>query len=120
AFTAALAAACFVKAFGISFLALPRSEQAANAIETALSMRIGMGILAAGCIALGLGATWFLPIFDPITQQAMGERLSPILAANGGFVLTAGTARGGTVSTAGIAAMLVMLSTLPALLWFAW
>ena len=50
----------------------------------------------------------------------MGERLSPILAANGGFVLTAGTARGGTVSTAGIAAMLVLLSALPALLWFAW
>jgi NADH:ubiquinone oxidoreductase subunit 5 (subunit L)/multisubunit Na+/H+ antiporter MnhA subunit len=31
ALTAALAAACFVKAFGISFLALPRSENAAQA-----------------------------------------------------------------------------------------
>src|SRR3954454_14339333 len=33
ALTAALAAACFVKAFGIPFLALPRSEASANARE---------------------------------------------------------------------------------------
>src|SRR5205807_3692764 len=33
ALTAALAATCFVKAFGIPFLALPRSKAAANALE---------------------------------------------------------------------------------------
>jgi hydrogenase-4 component B len=120
ALTAALAAACFVKAFGISFLALPRSENAARANEVTRSMLIGMGILAAGCVALGLGATWFLPIFDPITEQAMGVRVSAALIAGHGFVLTAGTAHAGTVSTLGIAAMLVALSALPALFWLAW
>jgi len=120
ALTAALAAACFVKAFGISFLALPRSEKAAEARETALSMRIGMGILAAGCVALGLGATWFLPIFDPITEQTMGGRFSAMLIAGNGFVLSAGTPRGGTVSTAEIAAMLVLLTALPGLFWLVW
>jgi len=120
ALTAALAAACFVKAFGISFLALPRSEHAARAHEATLSMRIGMGVLAAGCVALGLGATWFLPIFDPITQQTMGARFSSALIAGNGFVLSSGTARGGTISTAGIAAMLVLLSALPALFRLAW
>ena len=35
ALTTALAAACFVKAFGISFLALPRSRAAADAHEVA-------------------------------------------------------------------------------------
>jgi hydrogenase-4 component B len=119
ALTAALAAACFVKAFGISFLALPRSEKAAHAREVALSMRIGMGILAAGCIALGLGAAWFLPVFDSITQQAMGVRVSQSLTA-GAFVITAGAARGGTVSTMGMAAMLVLLSAIPALFWLVW
>ncbi|MGO9229249.1 MAG: hydrogenase 4 subunit B [Bryobacteraceae bacterium] len=116
ALTAALAAACFVKAFGISFLALPRSESAAQACEVDLSMRAGMGILAAGCVVLGLGATWFVRVFDPITQQAMGVRVSSALASNN-LVLTAGTARGGTVSTIGIAAMLILLSALPALFW---
>ena len=119
ALTAALAAACFVKAFGISFLALPRSEKAAEAHEASRSMRAGMGILAAGCLALGLGATWILPVFDPITEQLIGARVSANLVAADGLALTAGT-NGGTVSTAGIAAMLVLLSAIPALLWFLW
>jgi hydrogenase-4 component B len=117
--TAALAAACFVKAFGISFLALPRSDKAAGASESPLSMQIGMGVLAAGCAALGLGATWFLPVFDPITRQALGVAVSPGLVAAGGLVISAGTPAGGTVSTAGIAAMLVVLSALPALFYMA-
>ena len=120
ALTAALAAACFVKAFGISFLALPRSDKAAQAHEAPLSMTLGMGILAAACVALGLGATWFLPVFDPVTGQTIGVSVSSALAAANGFVLTAGTARGGTVSTVGIAALLVALSALPAFFWLVW
>ncbi|PYM13558.1 MAG: hypothetical protein DME18_08740, partial [Verrucomicrobia bacterium] len=46
ALTGALAAACFVKAFGITFLAQPRSEHAAHAHEVAPSMRFGMAVLA--------------------------------------------------------------------------
>jgi len=120
ALTAALAATCFVKAFGISFLALPRSENAAQACEVSVSMRIGMGILAAGCVVLGLGATWILPVFDSITAQAFGIDVSSRLVSMNGFALTAGTARGGTISTAGMAAMLVLLSVLPALFWLVW
>jgi hydrogenase-4 component B len=120
ALTAALAAACFVKAFGISFLALPRSENAAQAHEAPLSMRLGMGFLAAGCVALGLGATWFLPVFDPITEQLIGVRASSALTAANGFAISAGAPHAGTVSTVGIAAMLVLLSALPALFWLVW
>ena len=54
ALTSALAAACFVKAFGISFLAVPRTEKAANAREVPLAMLIGPGALAALCILLGV------------------------------------------------------------------
>src|SRR5450830_1135111 len=54
ALTGALAAACFVKAFGITFLAQPRSEHAAQAHEVAFPMRLGMCLLAAACVALGL------------------------------------------------------------------
>jgi hydrogenase-4 component B len=54
ALTGALAAACFVKAFGITFLGLPRSEHAAHAVESPLSMRLGMGILAGLCLLLGI------------------------------------------------------------------
>jgi hydrogenase-4 component B len=120
ALTAALAAACFVKAFGISFLALPRSEEAARAVEAPGSMQLGMGILAAGCVAAGLGATWFLRVFDAITAQTIGATAGPGLLTGGGFVLATGTPHGGTVSTVGIAALLVLLTALPACFWFAW
>ena len=120
ALTAALAAACFVKAFGISFLALPRSEPAAQAHEASRSMLAGMAILAAGCVVLGLGATWFLPVFDPITTAALGVRISPLLTAANGWVLTAGSVRAGSVSPLGIAALLLALSALPAAFWLVW
>src|SRR5207302_7594218 len=44
---AALAAACFVKMFGVSFLGRPRSEPAANAQEVDRSSRGGLGHLVA-------------------------------------------------------------------------
>jgi hydrogenase-4 component B len=113
-------AACFVKAFGITFLALPRSEEAAHAREASVSMRAAMAILAAACVVLGLAAGWFLPVFDFITQQALGIRISALLVASNGFVLSAGTPRSGSVSTAGIAAMLVVLSAVPGFLWLVW
>ena len=43
ALTSGLAAACFVKAFGITFLAIPRSPRAAQAREVPLTMQAGDG-----------------------------------------------------------------------------
>ena len=120
ALTAALAATCFVKAFGISFLALPRSEKAARAHESVPSMVTGMAILAVACIALGLGATLILPAFDGITGSLLGIRISSNLITAGGLALTSGSVRGGTVSPAGIAGLFVILSAFPGLLWLLW
>ncbi|MGE5645812.1 MAG: hydrogenase 4 subunit B [Acidobacteriota bacterium] len=120
ALTAALAAACFVKAFGITFLALPRSPEAEQAHEAPLPMRLGMGMLALACFVLGLGATWIVPLFDPATSQALGAAVSPSLVAGNGLVLIAGSAHGGSVSTMLIALLLVLLAALPALLWYVW
>jgi formate hydrogenlyase subunit 3/multisubunit Na+/H+ antiporter MnhD subunit len=61
ALAAGLAVACFVKAFGITFLALPRSAAAARAHEVAPSMRLAMCVVAAGCLALALGASSVVP-----------------------------------------------------------
>ena len=54
ALTTALAAACFVKAFGISFLALPRSTAAAGADEAGPMMVAPQAFLAVLCVVLGL------------------------------------------------------------------
>lgn len=54
ALAAALAAACFVKAFGITFLGRPRSPVAAQAKETDRASLTAMFILAALCILAGI------------------------------------------------------------------
>ena len=54
ALTGALAAACFVKAFGISFLGLPRTEKASGAVEVPWGMRLSMAPLAILCIVTGI------------------------------------------------------------------
>jgi hydrogenase-4 component B len=56
ALTSALSAACFVKAYGSVFLALPRSDESAGAVEVAWPMLAGPAILAAACVLLGLFA----------------------------------------------------------------
>jgi hydrogenase-4 component B len=56
ALTSGLAAATFVKAFGISFLALPRSDAAAAAREPHWSAWTALGAFAAASVVLGLFA----------------------------------------------------------------
>ncbi len=117
ALTGALAAACFVKAFGITFLAQPRSDQARQAHEASFTMLLGQGILTAACVFLGLFPTLFLKLLDPITQQLTGQQLSGQLSASGGLVLSGVAAQGGTVSTLGITLMLLCLLAVPLVLW---
>jgi len=54
ALTSALSAACFVKAFGSVFLALPRSKESADAREVPLPMLAGPALLAGACVVIGL------------------------------------------------------------------
>ena len=109
ALTGALAAACFVKAFAITFLALPRSAESRTCHEAPRSMLVGMGSLAMACLVLGLGVTWFLPVFNALTEQLLGQRVGTNLISGHGLVLSAGTPHGGTVSTAVIGIGLVIL-----------
>jgi len=62
ALSAGVAAATFVKSFGIAFLGEPRSERARGAHEASASMRLPMAVLAAACLALGIGAPWVFGI----------------------------------------------------------
>ncbi|MGB8475429.1 MAG: proton-conducting transporter membrane subunit [Candidatus Acidiferrum sp.] len=49
-----LAAACFVKVFGVAFLGRPRSMQAEHASEVRLGMRAGMWLLGGACVCTGI------------------------------------------------------------------
>ena len=72
ALTGGLAAAGFVKAFGITFLAIPRSPAADRAHEAPLSMRVGMAILAVACTGLGLAAILLLPPLAASLHGSLG------------------------------------------------
>jgi hydrogenase-4 component B len=115
ALTGALASACFVKAFAITFLALPRGAEHNHVHEAPQSMQYGMGFLTIACVVLGLGATWFLPMFDGMMNQLLGQRVVTHLIIGKGLVLSASTPLSGTVSTAVIAVGLLVL-LLPAVL----
>lgn len=116
ALTGALAAACFVKAFAITFLALPRVAETRHVNESPRSMVVGMGGLTVACLALGLGATSFLRVFDAMTEQLLGQRVGTNLVSVHGLVLSQGMPHGGTVSTAAIGIGLLLLLIPAALL----
>lgn len=77
ALTGGLAAACFVKVIGITFLARPRSIAAARAREDSFSMKLGQGILAVLCVIFGIFAAPISAILFRITSDLgllAGER----------------------------------------------
>jgi hydrogenase-4 component B len=84
ALTGVLALACFAKAFGISFLALPRSTHARHATEVPVSMRGAMALLAFACIVLGVAPMVVVPLLDRVvTPFANVSIASKVLALNG-------------------------------------
>lgn len=87
ALTGALAAACFVKAFGIGFLGQPRSRRVARAREVPAGMLGGMGMLATLCLLLGVFPTSVIEAMAPITQMLVHDAL-PSATAQGWMWLT--------------------------------
>ena len=75
ALTSGLTLACFVKAAGITFLAVPRSDAAARAHEAPVSMRAAMVLLAGACVFLGLGPTLVLPALARLAGPLVGAEL---------------------------------------------
>jgi len=72
ALSAALAAACFVKAFGVSFLGRPRTPEAASARETDSNSLAAMFFLAALCLVAGVLPGIFLDALAPVAQALVG------------------------------------------------
>jgi hydrogenase-4 component B len=79
ALTAALAITCFVKAFAMSFLGMPRSAEAGQASEVRPSMAGAMAVLAGMCLAAGVLPTYIIPV--------LGGVIAPFARANGADAL---------------------------------
>lgn len=109
ALSGALAAACFAKLFGISFLGKPRTEDAARAEEVPGTMRAGMGVLAAVCLAAGLLPMAFLKVIDGVvTGLGAGSLFSQL---QGGFLFATLPLKsaGAAISPAGLLVLLIAI-----------
>ncbi len=80
ALTGALAAACFVKVYGIAFLGQARSRHIRRARPVPLSMRVGQGILALFCLLLGLLPVPFISLIDNVPRQVLDQTLTQATA----------------------------------------
>ncbi len=86
ALTGAIAAVCFVRLFGIVFLAKPRSEHAEQAKEVPRTMLVGSGIAAMLCIVTGVLSFAIIPYVDQVTAPLVGASAASSIV--NGFVIS--------------------------------
>ena len=99
-----LALACFVNAYGTMFLGNPRSEPAGHAHEADLWILMPLGLLAAGCLAMGLAPSLVAPVLD----AAMRGWQTGVVAATPPFTLETFAAL--TIVTNRAAALLLLVA----------
>ena len=102
--TAALALMCFVKVVGLVLLGAPRTPQGAAAVDPPVAMRVGMGALAALCVAIGVVPGLLVPTLAALAPRAGGD----VLARHAGLQVP-GT---GSLPALGIALALAALVAL--------
>lgn len=73
ALTGALAAACFVKVYGIAFLGLPRTRRSSHAREASTGMLAGQGLLAGLCLLFGVLPTTVVQGLNRVTEALTGN-----------------------------------------------
>jgi hydrogenase-4 component B len=119
ALTGGLAAACFAKAFGVTFLGRPRTPHAEHATEAPPSMVVAMVWLAAVCVALGVAPGYAMRLLDAPTAALLhGPGASAVVTARGPLVLSAAPTPSGTAATAiSMTLVAALLLALTALAW---
>jgi formate hydrogenlyase subunit 3/multisubunit Na+/H+ antiporter MnhD subunit len=116
ALAAALAAACFVRAFGIVFLGRPRSKAAAEAHETGRPQQVAMGILAGLCLLGGLFGSVAVAAIQPLLQGLAGAPMPGADTGPTAFSLVAFDAARSIYDAPTIAIFLVLSGTLATVL----
>ena len=104
-----LAAACFVKTFGITFLAIPRSTKAKEAREVGFSMKAGMLFLSLLTLVFGLGAPAIFKRLVAIAQSVVAKDLPAINFSLNNFTLNIQEGNFIYLSVSSIALLLVAI-----------
>jgi NADH:ubiquinone oxidoreductase subunit 5 (subunit L)/multisubunit Na+/H+ antiporter MnhA subunit len=72
ALTGALAAACFVRVFGVAFLGQARSRPVRHARKGPYSMRLAQAMLATLCVLAGVMPTTCIELLNGVATQILG------------------------------------------------
>jgi hydrogenase-4 component B len=112
ALTSGMGAACFVKAFGVTFLALPRSRYAEDAKESSFSMKAAMLFLAALTILFGLAAGFIMKLLASVAGAAMNINISNMRFSLNNLILRPQIANGAYISTPILAIVLAALGVI--------
>ena len=115
--TGGLAIYAFVRGFGIPYLGMPRTRQAAAARETGQPLA-GPGLLAVACAALAVGAPVMLAALSRTARTVTGVTLGPLLLPGKLTVLPA-HADFSAFSPTYLAVFLVAACAVPALIYLA-
>ena len=119
ALASGLAAACFVKAFGITFLGIARSHEAEQAHEVPASMQVAMAALALACVVLGAAAYAMVPALARAVAGLAG--LPPASAVTVGWSLGMPLSAPGAVGQISplsiLLGLVVLLAAIPMALW---
>jgi len=117
ALTGGLAINAFARAYGIPFLGMPRSGQAARATEARQPVA-GPALLASACVFLGIGAPLVLTALDRVARSATGIDIQSKLIVPKLTVIPAHTGFSGFSPTY-LAAFLIAVSVVPILIFLA-
>ncbi len=79
ALTAGLAVTCFVKAYAMTFLGIPRSNQARQRARVRFPIRLAMGLGAVSCLLLGVLPTYVIPILGRVSELLTGVNAAAAL-----------------------------------------
>ncbi|MFA5336969.1 MAG: proton-conducting transporter membrane subunit [Candidatus Omnitrophota bacterium] len=116
ALISALAAVCFVRTFGMTFLAMPRSAKAKEAVEVSFSMKASMCFLSILTFVFGLGCAIIFKKLVMVSKNILRlETLSTNFSLNN-FTLV--TANNSAVSLPVVALVLVFCVIVTAILLF--
>jgi len=115
AFTGGLALTCFVKAFGATFLARPRSAEVSHAKESSFPLLAAMGALAALSLLFGLFSGPVTLFLETIGKSFSIFQSAPsLLSLPRGHVLTVGS---GFASVSGLAFLVLFTVAIFIVVW---
>jgi hydrogenase-4 component B len=115
--TGGLAIYAFVRGYGIPFLGMPRTRQAAEASERGQPVA-GPGLLAVACVALAVGAPLVLLVLSRAVRTITGVALRPVLLPGNLTVIPAHTDFS-AFSPTYLAVFLVAVTAVPLLIYLA-